>query len=157
MRIAHCDGLKIRRYAPPRRITRYAVNRRVDAWIDSLPDWQPPYVSACNLVHVAAPDVVKTIERTKRPRVERQGKRAARSSPAQEHVNVFPYDRVLVPGPARMITGGYDKQTARTMRLARANLSKTQTFTMPWERLQGFCPAVSRSVPIVTLPVTLTR
>jgi hypothetical protein len=32
-------------------------------------------------VHVAASVVVKTIKRTKRPYVERQGKRAGRSSP----------------------------------------------------------------------------
>ena len=68
-------------YAPPRRIMRYAVNRRVDADIESLPGWYQRSVAACNFVHVAASVVVKTIKRTKRPYVERQGKRAGRSSP----------------------------------------------------------------------------
>jgi hypothetical protein len=47
----------------------YATDPRVDAYIESLPDWQQAICHAVrDLVHAADPEVTETIKRTSLPR-----------------------------------------------------------------------------------------
>ena len=91
---------------------------RVDAYIESLPDWQQ---GICNrvrtLVHAADPEVTETIKRTERPYFVLQGNICALLA-ARDHVNVFLYDP-LVPDPAGIITSGHENKTGRTMAIYR--------------------------------------
>jgi len=93
----------------------YARDPRVDAYIDALPDWQQ---SICrevrDLVHAADPEVTETIKRTDRPYFVLQGNVCALLA-AKDHVNVFLYDGAIVPDPEKIITGGHDNSTARTV------------------------------------------
>ena len=94
---------------------RYAVDPRVDAYIDSLPDWQQVVCRKVrDLVHAADHEVVETIKRTKLPYFVLQGNICALLA-ARDHVNVFLYDGGIVPDPEGIITGGHDNQTARTV------------------------------------------
>jgi hypothetical protein len=65
-------------------------------------------------VHAADPEVEETIKRTKLPYFVLQGNICALLS-AKTHVNVFLYDRVIVPDPEGIITSGHDNTTARTV------------------------------------------
>ncbi len=93
----------------------YAVDPRVDAYIEALPDWQQ---SICrrvrDLVHGADPEVRETIKFTNRPYFVLQGNVCALLA-AKDHVNVFLYDGAIVADPERIITGGHDNTTARTV------------------------------------------
>ena len=93
----------------------YTVDPRVDAYIDGLPDWQQAVCRQVReLVHAADPEVAETIKRTDRPYFVLQGNICALLA-AKDHVNVFLYDGGLVPDPDRIITGGHDNTTARTV------------------------------------------
>jgi hypothetical protein len=97
----------------------YAVDPRVDAYIDALPDWQQAICREVReLVHGADDEVVETIKRTNRPYFVLEGNICALLA-AKDHVNVFLYDGTIVPDPAGIITGGHDNQTARTVALRR--------------------------------------
>jgi hypothetical protein len=88
---------------------------RVDAYIDALPDWQQAICREVReLVHRADPDVTETIKRTTRPYFALDGNICALLA-AKDHVNVFLYDGAIVPDPERIITGGHDNTTARTV------------------------------------------
>ena len=93
----------------------YAVDRRVDAYIESLPGWQQAICREIReLVHAADPEVTETIKRTNRPYFVLQGNICALLA-AKDHVNVFLYDGAIVPDPDQIITGGHDNKTARTV------------------------------------------
>src|SRR5215472_15597655 len=93
----------------------YAVDPRVDAYIDSLPQWQQAICRQVrDLVHAADEEVVETIKRTRQPYFVLQGNICALLA-AKDHVNVFLYDGAIVPDPEGIITAGHDNQTARTM------------------------------------------
>jgi hypothetical protein len=66
------------------------------------------------LVHAADDDVVETIKRTDRPYFVLNGNICALLA-TKDHVNLFLYDGAIVPDPARLITGGHDNSTARTI------------------------------------------
>jgi hypothetical protein len=88
---------------------------RVDAYIDALPDWQQQICrQARELVHAADPDVEETIKRTVQPYFVLEGNVCALLA-ARDHVNVFLYDGGIVPDPARLITGGHNNKTGRTI------------------------------------------
>jgi len=91
-----------------------ASDPRVDAYIDSLPEWQQ---SICHrvraLVHTADPEVTETIKRTTQPYFVLQGNICALLA-AKDHVNVFLYDP-LVPDPEGIITSGHENRTGRTL------------------------------------------
>lgn len=88
---------------------------RVDAYIDALPAWQQAICREVReLVHAADPDVTETIKRTKQPYFVLQGNICALLA-AKDHVNIFLYDGAIVPDPDRIITGGHDNKTARTV------------------------------------------
>jgi hypothetical protein len=91
-----------------------ALDLRVDAYIESLSEWQQ---SICRkvraLVHAADPEVTETIKRTKRPYFVLHGNICALLA-AKDHVNVFLYDP-LVPDPEGIITSGRENKTGRTV------------------------------------------
>jgi hypothetical protein len=90
----------------------YAVDPRVDDYIDALPDWQQTICKEVrDLVHAADPEVVETIKRTVQPYFVLQGNICALLA-AKDHVNVFLYDPI-VPDPEGIVTGGHDNKTGR--------------------------------------------
>ena len=92
---------------------------RVDAYIDALPEWQQAICRAVReLVHLADPDVVETIKRTRQPYFVLEGNVCALLA-AKDHVNVFLYDGGMVADPERIITAGHDNATARTVAIRR--------------------------------------
>src|SRR6266536_713742 len=93
----------------------FASDPRVDAYIDSLPDWQQAICRKVRaLVHAADPEVVETIKRTNRPYFVLDGNICALLA-AKDHVNVFLYDGGIVPDPEGIITAGHANKTARTI------------------------------------------
>ncbi|MGH2462536.1 MAG: DUF1801 domain-containing protein [Candidatus Limnocylindria bacterium] len=93
----------------------YTADPRVDAYIDALPPWQQDICRVVrDLVHAADPGVVETIKFTNRPYFVLDGNICALLA-AKDHVNVFLYDGGIVPDPERIITGGHDNQTGRTV------------------------------------------
>ena len=93
----------------------YSADPRVDAYIDALPQWQQVICREVrDLVHAADPDVTETIKFTNRPYFVLQGNICALLA-VQDHVNVFLYDGAIVPDPEKIITGGHDNTTARTV------------------------------------------
>jgi hypothetical protein len=93
----------------------YAVDPRVDAYIDALPDWQQAICREVReLVHAADPDVVETVKRTVQPYFVLEGNICALLA-AKDHVNVFLYDGAIVPDPEGIITAGHQNKTARTV------------------------------------------
>ena len=92
-----------------------SVDPRVDAYIDALPQWQQVICREVrDLVHAADPDVTETIKFSNRPYFVLQGNICALLA-AKDHVNVFLYDGAIVPDPEKIITGGHDNTTARTV------------------------------------------
>jgi hypothetical protein len=88
---------------------------RVDAYIETLPDWQQAICRQVRaLVHAVDPEVVETIKRTRLPYFTLEGNVCALLA-AKAWVNVFLYDGGIVPDPHGIITGGHDNKTARTV------------------------------------------
>jgi hypothetical protein len=88
---------------------------RVDDFIEALPEWQQAICREVReLVHSADPEVSETIKRTTQPYFVLDGNICALLA-AKSHVNVFLYDGAIVPDPERIITGGHDNKTARTV------------------------------------------
>ena len=93
----------------------YTPDPRVDDYINALPDWQQWVCQQVReLVHAADADVVETIKRRVQPYFVLDGNICALLA-TKDHVNVFLYDGGIVPDPQRIITGGHDNQTARTV------------------------------------------
>src|SRR5919202_2169636 len=101
---------------------------RVDAYIESLPDWQQGICRRVRaLVHAADPEVTETIKRTNRPYFVLQGNVCALLA-AKDHVNVFLYDGAIVPDPEGIITGGHGNATARTIAIRRGDELNARAF-----------------------------
>ena len=93
----------------------YVSDARVDAYIAALPAWQQDVCRQVrDLAHAADPEMQETIKRSDRPYFVLQGNVCALLA-ARDHVNVFLYDGAMVPDPERIITGGHDNKTARTV------------------------------------------
>ena len=93
----------------------YTPDPRVDDYIDALPEWQQRVCRQVRgLARAADPDVVETIKRGVQPYFKLDGNICALLA-TKDHVNVFLYDGGIVPDPQRIITGGHDNQTARTV------------------------------------------
>jgi hypothetical protein len=93
----------------------YSKDPRVDAYIDGLPPWQQAICQRVrDLVHAADPEVQETIKRRVQPYFVLEGNICALLA-TKDHVNVFLYDGAIVPDPARIITGGHENKTARTV------------------------------------------
>jgi hypothetical protein len=97
--------------------------------MDALPDWQQ---SICRevreLVHAVDAEVEETIKRTRQPYFVLQGNICALLA-TKDHVNVFLYDGAIVPDPERIITGGHDNKTARTMAVHRGETINAPAFS----------------------------
>ena len=97
----------------------YHRDPRVDAYIGALPDWQQMICQQVrDLVHTADPEVTETIKRRVQPYFVLDGNICALQA-TRDHVNVFLYDGGIVADPERIITGGHDNQTARTVAIRR--------------------------------------
>jgi hypothetical protein len=93
----------------------FTADRRIDAYIASLPDWQQRICREVReLVHAADPAVSETIKRSKYPYFVLEGNICALMG-TKDHVNIFLYDGAIVPDPAGIITAGHDNKTARTV------------------------------------------
>jgi hypothetical protein len=107
----------------------HSIDRRVDDYIDGLPDWQQAICREVrHLVHAADPEIVETIKRTDRPYFVLDGNICALQA-AKDHVNVFLYDGAIVPDPEGIITGGHDNKTARTVAVRRGEVINAPALT----------------------------
>jgi hypothetical protein len=85
---------------------------RVDAYLDSLPEWQRSiFQRVRDLLHEADPEIEETIKRTVQPYFVLNGNVAAFLA-AKDHASIFLYDPIA-PDPEGIITGGHDNQTGR--------------------------------------------
>ena len=120
---------KQRQPAARQRNMAYTVDLRVDAYIDSLPDWQQAVCRRVrDLVHAADDEVIETIKRTKLPYFVLQGNICALLA-ARDHVNIFLYDGGIVPDPEKIITGGHGNETARTVAIRQGEAIHTRALT----------------------------
>jgi hypothetical protein len=107
----------------------YTADPRVDAYIDALPEWQQAICREVReLVHAADPEVEETIKRTRQPYFVLDGNICALLA-AKDHVNVFVYDGGIVPDPERIITGGHENKTARTVAFWRGDTINARALT----------------------------
>jgi hypothetical protein len=101
----------------------------VDAYVDSLPDWQQEICRDVRaLVHAADPEVTETIKRSSRPYFVLQGNICALLA-AKDHVNVFLYDGAIVRDPEGLITSGHENKTARTVAIRQGEKVNTPALT----------------------------
>src|SRR6266542_6617909 len=95
-------------------VTPIAKDPRVDAYINSLPEWQQAICRKVRaLLHAADREVGETIKRNRNPYFVLDGNICALLA-AKDHVNVFVYDPI-VPDPEGIITSGHENKTARTV------------------------------------------
>ena len=98
-----------------RPMPRNNTDPRVDAYIEALPEWQQTICRQVrDLAHAADPELRETIKRGRQPYFTLKGNVCALLA-AKAWVNVFLYDGAIVPDPHRIITGGHDNKTARTI------------------------------------------
>ncbi|MEO7000352.1 MAG: DUF1801 domain-containing protein [Ktedonobacterales bacterium] len=94
----------------------YQTDARVDAYINTLPDWQQEICRRVrDLAHAADPAVTETIKRTNRPYFTLDGNICALLG-AKDHLNVFIYDPVA-PDPESIINQGHGNLTARAIQV----------------------------------------
>jgi len=93
-----------------------ALDPRVDAYIDALPEWQQAVCRRVRkLLHEADPAMTETIKRSVQPYFVLDGNVAALLA-TKNHVNIFLYDPIA-PDPHNLVTAGQGNQTARTIAL----------------------------------------
>ena len=94
----------------------YPTDPRVDAYLDTLPDWQRELGQRVrDLVHEADPEVEEVIKRTRLPYFVLQGNIAALLG-AKNHLNVFVYDPIA-PDPQGLVNQGSGNSTARGIQI----------------------------------------
>ena len=87
----------------------------VDAYLDSLPDWQRELCQRLrDLAHAADPDLREVVKRRVQPYFVLDGNVCALLA-TKDHVNLFVYDGAIVPDPHGLVTGGHENTTARTI------------------------------------------
>lgn len=112
-----------------------ATDPRVDAYIDSLPDWQQTVCREVReLVHAADAEVVETIKRTVQPYFVLQGNVCALLA-AKDHINVFLYDGAIVPDPDGIITAGHTNSTARTVGIREGDTVNADALTAMFRQI----------------------
>jgi len=100
---------------------------RVDAYIQSLPDWQQTICSRIRtLIHQADPQITETIKFTNRPYFVLDGNICALLA-AKDHINIFIYDPTT-PDPDGIINQGHDNATARGIQLDQKASLNEQAF-----------------------------
>ena len=113
----------------------YAVDPRVDDYIDTLPDWQQAICRQVrDLVHAADPAVAETIKFKVRPYFVLEGNICALLA-TKDHVDVFLYDGAIVPDPQGIITGGHDNTTARTVAFRQAEPINAAALTAMFQHI----------------------
>ena len=113
----------------------FSADPRVDAYIDSLPEWQQAICHEVRgLVHAADPEVSETVKRRIRPYFVLEGNICALLA-AKDHVNVFLYDGAIVPDPEGIITGGHENKTARTVAIRRDEAINAPALTAMFEQI----------------------
>jgi len=91
----------------------YEIDKRVDAYIDRLPDGQRAICGQLrDLIHAADPEISQTVKRTVQPYFALEGNVCALLA-TKDHVNLFLYDGGIVPDPEGIITAGHQNKTAR--------------------------------------------
>jgi hypothetical protein len=99
----------------------YQTDKRVDDYIDRLPEWQQAICRELrDLIHAADPEMTETIKRTVQPYFVLEGNVCALLA-AQDHVNLFLYDGGIVPDPEGIITAGHENKTARMISFHRGD------------------------------------
>ncbi|HZC07382.1 MAG TPA: DUF1801 domain-containing protein [Ktedonobacterales bacterium] len=97
-------------------MSAYPTDSRVDAYINTLPDWQQDVCRRVReLVHAADPEVTETVKRGDRPYFTLEGNICALLG-ARDHVNVFVYDPIA-PDPEGIINQGHGNLTARAIQV----------------------------------------
>ena len=88
----------------------------MDAYIDTLPQWQRAVARRVReLVHEADPDVEEVIKRRVQPYFVLDGNVCALLG-ARDHLNVFVYDPIA-PDPHGLINQGHGNSTARGIQI----------------------------------------
>jgi hypothetical protein len=92
------------------------LNKQVDAYISSLPDWQRGVCQDIRqLIHRAEPRIAEEIKFTNRPYFTFHGNVCALLA-TKDHVNVFIYDPIA-PDPKGLINQGQGNTTARSIQI----------------------------------------
>ena len=92
------------------------LNKKVDEYIESFPQWQQNYLrEARRVIHEAVPDIEEEIKFTNRPYFTLQGNVCAFLA-AKDHINIFIYDPIA-PDPKNLINQGHGNATARSIQL----------------------------------------
>lgn len=91
-------------------------DKRVDAFVDSLPAWQKVICRQVReLIHEAEPRIKETIKRGDRPYFVFQGNVCALQT-TKDHINIFIYDPIA-PDPEKIINQGQGNLTARSIQV----------------------------------------
>lgn len=102
-------------------------NQAVDAYINSLPEWQNLICTKVReLIHIADPDIIEEIKFTNRPYFTHKGNVCALLA-TKQHVNVFIYDP-LVADPDGIINQGHANQTARSIQITEGTFPNENSF-----------------------------
>jgi hypothetical protein len=92
------------------------MNKKVDEYIESLPDWQQIICTRVRkLIHQADSGIQEEIKFKNRPYFTLQGNVCALLA-AKDHVNVFIYDPIA-PDPFGIINQGHGNATARSIQI----------------------------------------
>lgn len=102
-------------------------DQRIDAYINSLEDWQKAICNkARGLIHQAEPSIKEDIKFTNRPFFTYKGNVCAFLA-AKKHVNIFIYDPTA-PDPGHIINQGNANKTARSIQVSRDSFPDEQLF-----------------------------
>lgn len=103
-------------------------DKKVDAYINSLPSWQKAICQQVReLVHKAEPEIEETIKRGNRPYFVLQGNVCALQA-TKDHINIFIYDPVA-PDPEKIINQGEGNLTARSIQIYENQTLNDDAFT----------------------------
>ena len=107
----------------------YETDKRVDDYIDPLPDWQQAICRRLrDLIHAADPEISETIKRTVQPYFVLKGNVCALLA-TKDHINLFLYDGGIVPDPEGIITAGHENKTARMISFYRGDTINAPALT----------------------------
>jgi hypothetical protein len=107
----------------------YETDKRVDHYIDPLPDWQRAMCRELrDLIHAADHEISETIKRRVQPYFVLDGNVCALLA-TKDHVNLFLYDGGIVPDPEGIITSGHENKTARMISFYRGDTINATALT----------------------------
>ena len=97
-------------------MNEYTKDKRIDDYIDTLPEWQQSICQKVrDIIHDADPEVAETIKRTNRPYFVLNGNICALLG-TKTHVNIFIYDPT-VSDPEKIINQGHNNKTAKAIQV----------------------------------------